>query len=238
MGPVQDVNIIVSLVLATAFLGESITPIMALGIVLVCLGPILTWESADKRAGAARKRPLSFTPAYAEGFFFAALSALAYGASPILVRLGLDAAPVSPGSTGLGRGVAAGLVSYLAATLVVAALLLPSVNRRRLGGLSRHDATWFLLAGLFVGVAQMLRYMALALAPVTIVAPMMRLTSVFRVYFSWLINREHEDFGGGVILATVVSLAGAIVLSLNADVVAGALGLSPDVAAFLRRSWP
>lgn len=84
----------------------------------------------------------------------------------------------------------------------------------------------------------MTRYMALAVAPVTIVAPIMRLSSIFRIYFSWLLNRQHEDFSGGVILATIVSLAGAVILGLSADSVAGWLGLPESVAAFLGRTWP
>ncbi len=244
MGPIQDVNILISLGLAVACLGETITPIMALGIVLVCLGPVLSWQGSGKGSGKGgekrppRQRPLSYTPAYAEGFFFAALSALAYGASPILVRLGLEDSLSKGLAKGLGSGVAAGLVSYLAATLVVGAMLLWPGNVAHVRRLRGHDAKWFLVAGLFVGVAQMLRYMALALAPVSVVAPMMRLSSVFRIYFSWLINPEHEEFSRSVVLATFVSLAGAMILTLSADFVIQALGLSPGMGAFLRRSWP
>ncbi|HEY8578456.1 MAG TPA: EamA family transporter, partial [Beijerinckiaceae bacterium] len=139
---------------------------------------------------------------------------------------------------GVGRAVAAGLVSYAAATAAVAVFLLSPRSLRDVTAVRRADAWWFTLAGLFVGVAQMLRYMALALAPVSIVSPMMRLASVFRVYFSWLINREHEEFGRGVLLATVVSLVGAVILSLQAEAVVAWLDPSPAVAAFLRLRWP
>lgn len=233
MGPVQDTNILISLGLAVWLLGETITPLMALGIVLVSLGPLLAWEGRrGKAAPDPRKKPRGFTPSYAEGFFFAAMSGLAYGTSPILVRIGLE------GGAGVGRGVAAGLVSYVAATCVLAVILLTPGAGRHVLSIRRHEVMWFTVAGLFVGIAQMLRYMALALAPVSIVAPMMRLSSVFRIYFSWLVNREIEEFSSKVLLATAVSLMGAVLLSLSADAVAGWLGLSADMTQMLRQGWP
>ena len=231
MGPIQDLNILVSLILAVIFLGEKITPLMGIGIVLVVFGPTLVFEGKGKRA-AKPKAASDFKPAYAEGFLFAALSGLAYGASPILVRIGLE------GSPDISRGVAAGLISYIAATLVVGGFLLMPGGLAHVRAMRRQEALWFTLAGLFVGIAQMTRYMALAVAPVAVVAPIMRLSSIFRLYFSWLLNRQHEQFSSSVILATIVSLIGAVILALSADNVAAWLGLSPEVRAFLDSKWP
>jgi len=80
--------------------------------------------------------------------------------------------------------------------------------------------------------------MALALVPVTIVAPMMRLTAVFRFWFAWAINREHESFSKGVVLATAISLGGALLLTISSDRVADALGLSEAARSFLSTQWP
>ncbi len=231
MGPIQDLNILVSLVLAVIFLGEKITPLMAIGIALVVFGPALVFEGKAKRA-AKPKTASDFKPAYAEGFLFAALSGLAYGASPILVRIGLE------GSPDISRGVAAGLISYIAATLVVGGVLLMPGGLAHVRAMRRQEALWFTLAGLFVGIAQMTRYMALAVAPVAVVAPIMRLSSIFRLYFSWLLNRQHEQFSSSIILATIVSLIGAVILALSADNVAAWLGLSPAAGAFLGSKWP
>jgi drug/metabolite transporter (DMT)-like permease len=235
MGPIQDLNILVSLILAVIFLGEKITPLMGIGIALVVFGPTLVFEGKAKRkarADSASSNPAVFKPAYAEGFLFAALSGLAYGTSPILVRVALDGAP------DIGRGVAGGLISYIAATLVVGGFLLMPGGYSHVRSMRKTEALWFTLAGLFVGIAQMTRYMALSVAPVTVVAPIMRLSSIFRIYFSWLINRQHEQFSASVILATFVSLVGAVILGLSADSVAAWLGLSPEAAAYLGRGWP
>jgi uncharacterized membrane protein len=80
--------------------------------------------------------------------------------------------------------------------------------------------------------------MALALAPVSIVAPMMRLTSIFRFYFSWLINRDYERFSNGVFVGTVVSLIGAVILTVSPDFVLSLLPQSEAMTAFLKWRWP
>ena len=216
----------------------------------MALGPVFTWEgrrtkdlpdkgspAADLQAkdlpakASSTSRRHAFTPAYGEGFFYAAVSALGYGTTPVFVRFGLEGG-------GLGRGVAAGLISYAAATLVIVVVLCWPGSLRQVGSIRKHEFAWFMIAGLFVGVAQMLRYMALALVPVSIVAPMMRLTSIFRFYFSWLLNREYEQFSKGVFIGTAVSLTGAVILTVSSDFVLSLLPPSEAMTAFLKWRWP
>ncbi|MDF2117805.1 EamA family transporter [Roseiarcaceae bacterium H3SJ34-1] len=236
-GPVQDVNILLSIVLAVVLLGETLTPLMMIGIALVALGPVFTWEGrkAAPEKGAFVPRKLAFTPAYGEGFFYAAVSAVAYGSSPILVRYGLESGGLR---NSLGRGVAAGLISYAAATAVIVVMLACPGSLLHVLGTRRREFSWFMVAGLFVGIAQMLRYMALALVPVSIVAPMMRLTSIFRIYFSWLLNREYEAFNNGVFVGTIVSLIGAVILTVNVDFVQSLLPQSEWLSTLLKWRWP
>ncbi len=229
VGPIQDVNILVSLGLAVFLLGERLNAIMVVGILLVCIGPVLTWNRGP--AKPQTKMPGSFTPVWGEGIFFAVLSALAYGISPILVRLGLAGG-------GVGRGVAAGLISYVAASGAVMLMLLKPGSLADIRATGRGNFNWFMFASLAVGAAQLLRYMALALAPVSIVAPMMRLSSVFRVYFSWAVNREHEIFAPGVILGTIVSVTGALILCVQTDMARAILPEWERVAALLAWRWP
>ena len=82
----------------------------------------------------------------------------------------------------------------------------------------------------------MLRYMALAVAPVTIVVPIQRLSVVFRVIFSWLINRDHEVLTAKVLAGIAISLVGAFALTLSTDI---ALSLLPmEWADILTLEWP
>ena len=81
-----------------------------------------------------------------------------------------------------------------------------------------------MLAGVCVCLSHVFRYAAMAIAPVSVVTALQRLSSIIRIYVGWLINREHEVFDNSVILATVVATAGAIVLSLSDEMF---LGLAP-----------
>src|SRR5262245_44378473 len=219
VAPVQQSNMLVTLALAIIILGEQLTPLRILGIVLVVLGPALTYERRNKRAAAP---PKVFQPNYAEGYTFALLSSTGYGISPILVRLALE-------NRDLQASIAGGLVSYMAAALVLLPILLLPGLRREIRALDRGAAKWFALSGVVVSFAQMLRYMALALAPVSVVTPIQRLSIIFRFYFSRIINPDHELFGGRILAATVLSLLGALALSVSTDAVQSLLPL-PDAA--------
>jgi uncharacterized membrane protein len=104
--------------------------------------------------------------------------------------------------------------------------------------LDRGAAKWFAISGVCVCFAQMLRYMALTLAPVSVVTPIQRLSLLFRLYFSRILNPDHEVFGGRIMAATIVSMAGALALSVSADVVQSMLPLPDWAKTFLNWHWP
>ena len=102
VGPIQDVNILISLSFAVFLLGEKLNGIMIIGILLVCFGPVLTWKRGPAKPAA---RPTTFKPNWGEGILFAAISALAYGTSPILVRLGLSGGSIATSAATWNRWV-------------------------------------------------------------------------------------------------------------------------------------
>ena len=246
VGPLQQISLVLTLVLAILVLGETLTPLRLLGIVLVVLGPMLTMRGdAEKRMHPPRAtdqaetsvekietgRPAPFEVNYAEGAIFALLSAVAYGSSPILVRFGLE-------SKDLGTSLAGGLISYGAATLIMAPVLLWPRRVRHLLALQPEAAKWFTISGVLVCVSQMFTYMGYAVAPVSVVTPIQRISIVFRIYFGRLLNPRHEVFGGKLYLGTVVSLIGALALSISTELVLDHVPL-PDWAETLARwQWP
>jgi uncharacterized membrane protein len=231
VAPVQQYSQIVTLLLAITWLGETVTPLRILGIVLVLLGPALTLRSGNKTKAATLPAGVTpFAPQYREGYLFAFLSSLGFGLSPILVSMAFAA-------KGLVIGIAGGLVSYVAATLFVAlAFLLPG-QRSSARAIDRESAKWFLISGVAVGVSHLFRYMALAIAPVSVVSPIQRLSMIFRIYLSAWINPHHEIFGGRIIAGTLISFLGAITLSLSANDIVRALPLPPALMSFMSWSW-
>jgi drug/metabolite transporter (DMT)-like permease len=256
--PVQQVNLVFSLVLAIWVLGEQLTVLRLLGIALILIGPGFTLregedkpppaQAEDARAGAnsgtlaaaesgdlsrvrANDDARAFKPAHAEGYLFAVLSATGYGLSPILIRIALQ-------DRSLGASLAGGFISYAAATAVMALILLWPGQLRHVFAVNRESAKWFTFSGVLVCVSQMFLYMAIAVAPVTVVVPINRLTIVFRLYFSRWLNPRHEVFGGRVIVGTVVSFMGAVVLSLSTETLSAMLPLPEAVMSVLRWHWP
>jgi len=241
VAPIQQINLIFTLLLAIVILGETLTPLRALGIALVLLGPTFTlrerkparkaetMQNSERAAGLSIAGHPAFRPSYAEGYFWALMSATGYGLSPILVRIGLE-------GKGLAVSVAGNLVASLAAVAVMAVFLLPRLRHALAVG--REPAKWFTLSGILVAISQLFLYMAMSIAPVTVVSPINRLSILFRLYFSRLLNPKHEVFGGKVVVGTVVSLAGAVVLSLSVDQLQAWLPLSDSARAVLRWHWP
>ncbi len=242
VAPVQQFNLLVTLVVAIWLLGEHLTPLKIFGIALILIGPMFTMSrskpdptsangAVESIPAADAEKPAVFQPNYAEGYLCALLSAMGYGLSPILVRVGLE-------GQGLGASLAGGLVSYIAATLVFALVMLWPGQIRHVLAIDREAAKWFSFSGLLVFLSQMFLYMALAVAPVTVVAPINRLSLLFRLYFSRLLNPNHEVFGGGVIVATFVSLAGALALTVSIDAVQSIVPLPASWVTLLNWRWP
>ena len=215
--PIQQLSILVSLVLAFLFLGESVNLMNVFGIALVMFGPmvLLRRRKYATAAGAVK----GFTPQFGPGQFWGGVCALGYGASPLFVARGI-------GDGGIADGVGGLLVSYVAAAVVVVLWVLVAGRQVVFGGLDRQTLGWLLLSTLFVAMSQFVRYIALAVAPVSVVTPIQRLSVVFRIIFNAILNREHEVLDRWIIVSILLSVVGAVALAVDTDLVLRWLGLS------------
>lgn len=248
-GNVQQCDLVVSLALAMWILGETLTPVKVLGIILVVTGSAMrpghqaprgktalpvdegVEPAASLPSASGPPKPVAFTPNYVEGYLWGVLTWSGYAVSPILIRTALE-------NTTLGSSLAAGLVSYTAATLAIGLLLLWPGQLRHALAVDRVTLTWFTWSGVMVCVSQMFRYMALSLAPVTVVQPIQRLATLFRFFFSWFLNPEHEVFDRKVILGAILSIIGACALSISTDLVVSLVPLPDWLATAARWRWP
>lgn len=233
VAPVQQYSLILTLALAVLWLGEPLTLLRIVGIALVVAGPSLTLKPEPKRSDEVPPETpgeTAFTPQYAEGYLYALLSAIGFGLSPILVGMAFA-------QKGIAVGVAGGFVSYLAATVAIGVTLVLPGRWSDFRAMDRVSARWFVLSGILVALSQMTRYMALAVAPVSVVSPIQRLSLVFRIYFGWIINPKHEVFGGRIVLGTVLSLLGAVALSMSVGDVQQLIPMPDALAALLNWQW-
>jgi len=230
VGPPQQISIVVSLVLAIIVLGEALTPLRIIGILLVVLGPAVSLRARKATQGPDAQKP-AFQPKYVEGYTFALLSALGFGVSPVMVKTALEGG-------GLVESIAAGFIAYLAAAIVMGLALFKPGLPAHLVAMTPVSRIWFTIAAVLVCLSQMTGYMALALAPVSVVTPIQRLSLVFRIFANSMLNREHEVIGGRIWVATGVGLLGAMFLSLSTDFVLELLPLPDWLEQAARWQWP
>src|SRR5690606_37774017 len=158
-------------------------------------------------------------------------AALGYGSTAWIIKHVI-------GDLGVGHGIAAGVVGYMAGAMGIALIACLPGQFRHLSSVEREPLKWFTLTGVMAGIAQMSRYAAFGVAPVSVVAPMQSLSIVFSFFFGWLINRQHEIYGGGIVLATVIAVVGAVALTLSVDWILEILRIPEPVASFLQQRWP
>ncbi len=226
--PMHMLSVPIALALALIFLDEVMTPLRLIGFILVMTGPLVAVGGQNNNN--KRNKNSGFHPKIGEGLFWGAVCAVGYGSSPLFIVKGLGPDRV------LVDSLAAGLVSYTAAAIIVAIIVTIAGGIAFMRDLDRTARNWFAVSGVFVFVSQMLRYMALSVAPVTIVVPIQRLSVVFRVIFSWIINPDHEVITGKVLAGIGISLVGGLALTMSADVV---LSLLPtEWTETLSLEWP
>ncbi len=142
---------------------------------------------------------------YVEGIAVSLLAAAAWGVSPVLMR----AAVVDS-----GLGVLGGLVTYVAtAAVLLLTFAIPGPVASTLK-MDRTGGWWFLFSAVNSFSANIFRFMALAIAPVTLVMPLLRVGAIFGLGFAFVLNRSLESFAPRVIAGILISIAGAVLLAV------------------------
>jgi drug/metabolite transporter (DMT)-like permease len=231
-GSFTQIQLVMALSMAMIFLGEVLTVVKIIGIAMTLAGPMIILYT---RHGSPKKveGPAGFKPKMIEGSISAVLAATGYGLSPVLVSAGLS------GMGGFGAGVLGGFVSYAVSTAVVVIFLLVRPDQLRLAlSTDRTAAKWFVVSGVAVWLSQFFRYLALGIAPVTIVQPIQQLSVIFRMLFAWFLNRDYEVFDARAIIGIVVSFLGALLLATSSDIVNGWIALPDGWNAIMAWHWP
>lgn len=185
-----------SVFLAIVVLREHLSLPLGIGIFLILSG---TFLASYRPVGG---KPISRND-FIHGLILAILGSLCYGTSPVFIKAGMT----------VDAPVAAVLISYLSASVVLLGLLAvrPGV-RQRLKGLRGAGAKSFFVAGFTVGMAQIFRYSALALIPVTLVSPIQYTNTLMTIGISFLLLREVESFNPRVLGGAVFTFCGVLLI--------------------------
>jgi drug/metabolite transporter (DMT)-like permease len=202
--PIVTSNILVSASLGILFLGEPLTIYLILALVLVFGGIILI----SRTGNSGTKQPGMPEGSRVRGVLTTLGAALCWGISPALVKVGLQE---------VNSPILATFISYAAASIVVGILLLHPDNNDKLRHLERPSLIPIVIAAVFNATAHLLRYIALAHSPVSLVAPLINSINGLLVFpLSFLINRKIETFNLRIILGAIAVIGGVLFIFLAA----------------------
>jgi len=203
---VTKFNSLVSVVLAVTLLGEPLSWELVLGVLLIVTG--LTIAGLNSRMP---ENPLSLSSGVpgssrvpGKVYLLGLGIGLAWGVSPIMIKLGLGSS---------GSPVAGAFIMHAAATIALSPALFNITRRDSLVTMSRGAFGYFCLTGLFSAAAQLMRFIALSLGPVSVVTPVFATSPIFALFLAFIFNRKLEIFSRNVVIGTVVVIVGALLLA-------------------------
>ena len=201
-GPITQLALLISLFFALTLLNEELNLYLFIGIGLIFGGPTIIFFARKDNS----KTKSGVVMDYKKGYLWGLFCALAFGSSPFFIKLGLD-------DGGLKENIVGGFIAYLSASLLVLILIIASGSKfRSIYDLHNKGVKWFILTGFLGFLSHLFRYMALGVAPITIVEPIQRSTIIFRVIFGWLLNRQHEIINKTVLFGIILSVAGVYLI--------------------------
>lgn len=191
-----------TVLLGIFILGEHMTGNTALGCALIIIGPAsLFWpeqRGTHENTDHGNKPRLS-----KKGIMASLLSGICYGITPLFIKLGLQQG---------GSALAGTLISYTTATLVLGTTMIHRGRREAVVHMERRALMWFALSGFFVALAQLFRYIALKLSPISIAGPLTATSPIFLLLLSFIVNRNVESFRFTVILGIILVVLGTIMV--------------------------
>ena len=192
-------DILISVAIGISVLHEPLGWGLGIGVFLILTGTTLTGLNSQR----TQKSFESLYRIPARAFVLGLGAGVSWGVAPIFVKLGLN---------GIGAPVAGALISFVAATAILSLSLLKQKTRISISATSGRAAGFFFAAGLLSFVANFVRYIALDLAPASVVTPLASTVPVFVLIFSFVFNRKLEIFNTRVIVGAISVVIGTLFL--------------------------
>lgn len=192
--PITYTNPLVSVALASLFLGQRLLPLGYVGAVVIFLGSVLLGTTrGEGGVRTFKKRHL----------IFPILASLFYGSSHIFREVGiaLVSTPVLAAAVTTTTSWA-WMILYLGAT-----------RSRHDFDITRREQAFFVLSGVATAVAIPVLYTALQVGAVVVVVPMTNTTPFWVLLLSFIFFRGSELFTPRVIGGTALTMTGVILLS-------------------------
>ncbi|MGO5359504.1 EamA family transporter [Anaerofustis sp. LCP19S3_F7] len=168
--PIDKSSTILTMILAILFLGEEITLLKIISIILIGSGTYLMIEKKEESKQTIRKTWL----------IYALLSALFASLTSILAKIGIENI-----DSNLATAIRT-IVVLLMAWIVV----FVTKKQDEIKSINKKNMKFILLSGLTTGLSWLLYYKALQQGQAGIVAPIDKLSIVFTIAFSYFVLKE------------------------------------------------
>ncbi|MGN0830830.1 MAG: EamA family transporter [Candidatus Ornithospirochaeta sp.] len=191
--PIDKSSTVLTIILATIFLGESITLYKTLGIIAIGLGTLMMIEKKDTENKIEEKGWL----------FYAILSAVFASLTSILGKVGIEGV-----ESNLGTAIRTVVVIVMSFVMVSVTGKVKDIKR-----IDKKELAFILLSGLSTGASWLFYYRALQDGEASIVVPIDKLSILVTIAFSYFVFKE--KLGKKALIGLVLIVVGTLVLLIK-----------------------
>ena len=192
--PIDKSSTILTIVLAFLFLGEEVSALKIVCVILIGAGTFLMIQKkeTEKSVGQEKKRWL----------LYACLSAVFASLTAILGKIGIEGL-----NSNLGTAIRTAVVLVMAWIMVFA-----KGNQKEIGRIDRRELGFICLSGLATGGSWLCYYKALQDGLASVVVPIDKLSILVTIAFSYLVF--HEKLTKRAAIGLVLIVAGTLLMIL------------------------
>ena len=191
--PIDKSSTVLTIILATIFLGESITLYKTLGIIAIGLGTLMMIEKKDTENKTEEKGWL----------FYAILSAVFASLTSILGKVGIEGV-----ESNLGTAIRTFVVIVMSFVMVSVTGKVKDIKR-----IDKKELAFILLSGLSTGASWLFYYRALQDGEASIVVPIDKLSILVTIAFSYFVFKE--KLGKKALIGLILIVVGTLVLLIK-----------------------
>ena len=191
--PIDKSSTVLTIILATIFLGESITLYKTLGIIAIGLGTLMMIEKKDTENKTEEKGWL----------FYAILSAVFASLTSILGKVGIEGV-----ESNLGTAIRTVVVIVMSFVMVSVTGKVKDIKR-----IDKKELAFILLSGLSTGASWLFYYRALQDGEASIVVPIDKLSILVTIAFSYFVFKE--KLGNKALIGLILIVVGTLVLLIK-----------------------
>ena len=191
--PIDKSSIVLTIILASLFLNEGVSLIKLLSIILIGLGTLLMIDKKDNTNTSSNK----------EWLIYALLSALFASLTSIFGKVGITNIDSNYGSA-----------IRTTVVLIMSWVMVLITGKSSKLKVDKKEIIFIVLSGFATGISWLAYYKALQVGPLSIIAPIDKLSILVTIIFSYFVFKEKLSFKALVGLLLII--IGTLLLALRA----------------------